>query len=289
MHLYYLKNKKLPTRKLISQKKKSDMKYLYEKNGNVYTPSEHALGPWGPTALHGGATAGLMGHALELASDRDDLQFARMTLDMFRPVPLSPLTVESRIVRDGKRIQIIETTVIAAGKEVAKGTGLKLKQTEIELPDGVTLASDTLTDPEQLETMSMVGSTNQSNLPPGLHYNLQMKRISGFTAKGEGQAWFYMPLEVVKDKPTTPFVHMCMISDFGNGTGQIYVKNSMGSINADISLHLHRIPTEKWIGFDSKTEMQLNGVGIILTKLYDTKGPIGHISQCVMPQMMQKK
>lgn len=257
---------------------------LFIQQGNTFTPTEKALGPWGPGMLHGGASAGLIGHALDEASGRDELQFARVSLDMFRPVPQVPLTVESRIVRDGKRVQIIDVSVFGNGKEVARGTGLKMCPKAIELPDGMSVSDETLPSPDSLATVSIMGTKKPEEIPPGLHFNLETKRVCGFAGQGEGKAWFRMPVPVVAHKPMSPFVHMCLISDFGNGTGQFYVKNSAGSINADITLYLHRIPESDWVGFSSKAHMQLNGIGVILTNLCDTKGPIGHISQAIMPQ-----
>lgn len=259
---------------------------LFIQDGNVFTPTDKSLGPWGAGLLHGGATAGLIGHALEEASGRNELQFSRVSLDMFRPVPNSPLTIESRVVRDGKRVQLIDVSIIGNDKEVARGTGLKMLPTEIELPDGLSVSTETLPDPEGIPTASMMGNIDADNFPPGLHFQLETKKISGFVAQGEGEAWFRMPIPVVDHKPMSSFVHMCLISDFGNGTGQIMVKNSAGSINTDIALYLHRIPESEWVGFSSKAHMQLNGIGVILTQLYDTQGPVGHISQAIMPQMM---
>ena len=259
---------------------------LFVQDGNVFTPTDKALGPWGAGLLHGGATAGLIGHALEEASSRNELQFSRVSLDMFRPVPNSPLTVESSIVRDGKRVQLIDISIIGNGKEVARGTGLKMLPVNIELPDGMTVSSETLPDPESIATTSLMGKIDTENFPPGLHFQLESKKVSGFVARGEGESWFRMPIPVVDHIPMSPFVHMCLISDFGNGTGQFMVKKSAGSINTDITLYLHRLPESEWVGFSSKAHMQLNGIGVILTQLCDTKGPVGHISQAIMPQMM---
>lgn len=259
---------------------------LFQRDGDVYMPSEKAAGPWGPSMLHGGSTAGLIAHSLEQASQRDELQFTRVTIDMFRPVPRAPLTVKSNIIRDGKRVQVIETTIIGGGKEVARGLGLKLQTTDVEVPEQAQPPENNLPDPEGIETMSLMGKNMPENLPPGLHFNVQVKRISGFGGGGEGEAWFSMPVPVVEGSETSSFVHMCTISDFGNGLGQLYVKNSAGSINADITLYLHRIPVDRWVGFRSKALMQDHGIGVITTQLYDVKGLIGSISQAIMPQSM---
>lgn len=256
---------------------------LFQKNGNIYTPTEKAAGPWGPTMLHGGSTGGLMGHAMEEASGRDDLNFSRLTIDMFRPVPMAPLTVESRVIRDGKRVQVLEATVFGNGKEVAKGTALKLVPQEVEVPDVAIPPANVLAGPDGIETMSLFGGQAE-NFPPGLHLNILLKRISGFGGTGEGESWFRMPVPVIEGIDNSPFVHIATLSDFGNGLGQLYVKNSAGSINADITLYLHRIPDGEWVGFKSKAVMQNLGIGVITTELYDPQGLVGSISQAIMPQ-----
>ncbi|PCJ20842.1 MAG: hypothetical protein COB04_04020 [Gammaproteobacteria bacterium] len=257
---------------------------LFQQDGNIYTPTEKAAGPWGPTMLHGGSTGGLMAHAMEQASNRDDLQFTRLTLDMFRPVPMAPLTVESRVIRDGKRVQVLEATVFGNGKEVAKGTALKLIPREVVVPEQAVPSANELQVPEELETMSLFGDQAANSFPPGLHLNLLVKRICGFGGTGEGEAWFRMPVPVVEGIENSPFVHISTLSDFGNGLGQLYVKNSTGSINADITLYLHRIPTQEWIGFKSKAVMESHGIGVITTHLFDNEGMVGSISQAIMPQ-----
>lgn len=259
---------------------------LFQQDGNIYNPTEKAAGPWGPTMLHGGSTGGLLGHAMEQASGRDDLHFTRLTVDMFRPVPMAPLTVESRVIRDGKRVQVLEATVIGNGKEVAKGTALKLVPQAVEVPEPAVPPANVLASPDDIESMSLFGSQAAENFPPGLHLNLLVKRICGFGGTGEGEAWFRMPVPVVEGVENSPFVHISTLSDFGNGLGQLYVKNSAGSINADITLYLHRIPEGDWVGFKSKAVMQDHGIGVITTQLYDLQGLVGSISQAIMPQSM---
>src|SRR6185437_7139019 len=64
---------------------------------------------------------------------------ARLTVDFLRPVPLRPLTVVRRIVREGKRIQVMEASLLADGLEVARCSALRLRLVDlgdIPLPQG---------------------------------------------------------------------------------------------------------------------------------------------------------
>jgi acyl-coenzyme A thioesterase PaaI-like protein len=52
---------------------------------------------------------------------------ARLTVDLFRPVPSEPLAVEARVLRPGKRLQMAEATLLAAGVEVARAAAQLLR------------------------------------------------------------------------------------------------------------------------------------------------------------------
>ena len=44
-----------------------------------------------------------------------ELPFARLSFDFLRPVPLAPLTLTTRIVRPGRRVQELEAQLHATG------------------------------------------------------------------------------------------------------------------------------------------------------------------------------
>ncbi len=72
------------------------------------------------------------------------------------------------------------------------------------------------------------------------------------------------------------------LSDFGNGVGQLQVNDDTGSINADISLYLHRAPQGEWLGLDARARMQPNGNGLVETTLHDERGPVGRVLQATL-------
>jgi hypothetical protein len=69
-------------------------------DGKSYVPTRLARGPWGPS-ISGNYVGGLLGRAA-------DLQPARLTMDLLRPVALKPLQMHSSVVRDGRRLRLVD-------------------------------------------------------------------------------------------------------------------------------------------------------------------------------------
>ncbi|MCP4519996.1 MAG: thioesterase family protein, partial [Delftia sp.] len=76
-------------------------------------------GPWSAEHQHGGAVSALMARALEAVPTPVQMRLARISLDMFRGVPLEDLRVETRIIRAGLRIQAIEARLLHGDHPVA--------------------------------------------------------------------------------------------------------------------------------------------------------------------------
>jgi len=68
---------------------------LFQRDGDLYLPTPASGSPWGPEQLHGGPVVGLMAHAVEQASDNNDLHLsthgrsaagsAQVTVNRHRP------------------------------------------------------------------------------------------------------------------------------------------------------------------------------------------------------------
>ncbi len=83
----------------------SDGLFIPSADGLLYTPTEHARGPWDPRALHGGAAAALIARAFERTTPGEELPIARLEFEFLRPIPFAELTVSTEIVRPGRRVQ----------------------------------------------------------------------------------------------------------------------------------------------------------------------------------------
>src|SRR5690606_26021197 len=93
---------------------------LFAPEDGCYRPSELARGPWSPEALHGGPVAALLAHLADGAEAPGPMHPTRLTIELLRPVPLAPLRPAVRIVRPGRKVQLVESSLFAGDVEVAR-------------------------------------------------------------------------------------------------------------------------------------------------------------------------
>ncbi|HSG87802.1 MAG TPA: thioesterase family protein [Pseudomonadales bacterium] len=260
---------------------------LFTRDGAAWLPTSAARGPWGE-ALHGGAPAALICHALEEAAG-GRFPLARLTLDLFRPVPSAPLEVEVRTLRSGRRLLVQEATLSAAGVELVRATSVH--GDEVPLPASLQPPPCPLPSPDGLEEVSLAGRIRaRGGEDPagqdGLHLRLRLHVIEGLDGSGVGAAWVHLPLDLAPGVPLTPVTHLAACSDFANGLGQRRLQledgHTVGFINSDISLHLLRAPSAKRVGMASRNETHAGGRGLISAECWEADGLVARVTQTVL-------
>ena len=77
--------------------------------------------------MGGQIVGGLLGWALDRQGD-NELQPARLTVDLLRPVPIEPVTIETSIQREGRRIRLVDAAMLQQGRVVARASALFLRR-----------------------------------------------------------------------------------------------------------------------------------------------------------------
>ena len=115
--------------------------YTIDENGWIMG-NDPARGPWTADGCHGGPAAAIFARAVEMAVP--DKQLTRLTIDLFRPVPMSGFRIETNIGRDGRMVTTITATLInREGKPCASATGLLLRIEDLgEVPNTTILPPD---------------------------------------------------------------------------------------------------------------------------------------------------
>jgi len=264
------------------------LKSLFVEKNGCYMPTEHAASPWGPVTIHGGASAGLMTSLIEEQFPSDSMQLARLTVDLFRPVPMAVLEPRSRIIRDGKRIKVLEVSLFNDGKEICRSNALIVEKQDVVLPTHAQLPElppKKISDAFAQDEVIGINAINKAagiEYPPGLHTLIPLKPIFLNLGVGRGCSWVRLPLSVREDVKNSPLVSVATLSDFSNGFAQLYLSPEQGFINADITLNLHRMPVDEWIAIDAHARAQPNGISMVEAVLYDQYGMIGRVSQSNM-------
>jgi hypothetical protein len=92
---------------------------VFHLDGSAYVATSLARGPWDPRACHGGAPAALVAAAVDATPSLEPMQGVRLTYDLVRPVPVGvPLHLDTEVVREGRRIQVVDVRLATAAEDV---------------------------------------------------------------------------------------------------------------------------------------------------------------------------
>ena len=259
---------------------------VYRPEEGRFVPTKKAGSPWGDDVQHGGPPAGLLARAIERFAGAPDMHVSRLTIDLFRPVPMAPVEVTARTVRAGRRIHVVEATLCADGVDVCRASGLLLRTTtEGGIRAGGAMASPP--GPDGIDT-SALGAGLRSPGPrrEGFHTAVEFRRPPRTEETGPVVAWIRMPMPLVDGETVTPLVRIAATADFVNAIGSSGSSAGMGFINVDSTVYLHRPPAGEWIGMQVERSLEPDGVGVAAALLFDQHGLVGRATQAVLANRM---
>lgn len=224
--------------------------------------------------MHGRLLAGLLAHTVEREYGNAEFHFTRMTIDLFRQPPLAPMSIETRVARDGNRIKVAEGSITSEGVEVARGNIIMLKKAEQPEGNVWTPPNWDVPPPDAVEAPQGFGG------PRGIGM-WEQRSISraGFNAVEQKRTWIREAHALVAGEPLTPFVRAAVAADYTNPFANSGDRG-LNFVNADITLYLHRLPETDWIGFEVASHQSEDGVAVGECTLYDVRGPIGKSLVC---------
>lgn len=251
---------------------------LFLPDGDRYIPTELTRGGWSDDAQHGGPPGGLLGRAVEQHASDQQMEVVRLTVDLIRPVPLTPLTVRSRLARNGNRVQLVEAALEADGVEVALARGLRIRRTKVPLPDVPEPSWVARPGPDSGEAPDLTawgGGTTRFHLD-----SVEIRSIGAtFERAGQGLAWIRLVPNLVAGEAVSPFVRLATLADMGNAVGRVLDHRRYTYVNPDITLAVHTPAEPEWIGFEGASYPRESGMGVADTLVFDEAGPIGRIIQ----------
>jgi hypothetical protein len=208
---------------------------LFARDGATLTPRRVAKGGWGEM-VSGHAVGGLLGWAVEREVDDADMQPARLTVDLPRPTALEPIDVRSRVLRDGKRLKLVEASLEQQGVEVARASALFLRR--CEQPPG-DVWTETVTMPpvpseDEIAAASLFVRT--------YGWGVDVQRPDPmWTRTGTKYTWLNLSQPVVDGAPLTPFTRAAMAGDITASLAN-WGTSGLQYINADYTITLSRLP-----------------------------------------------
>lgn len=241
--------------------------------------TDYAAGPWHPALQHGGAPSALAVWAAERVATPVSMRVARVTVELLRPVPVAALHIATEVIRQGRKIQLVQVRLLHDGTEVTRALVLRVRTADTPLPDGAALpALDTA--PEDVapdrDTFGAEGARN-------FGANFEVRRLrGGFGELGPGRVWFRQHRALVAGEPLSPAMRAMAVADFSNGIAPVLPFADWTFLNADLTVTLAREPQGEWIFSDAETWAAQDGIGVAATRLADRHGYFGRAMQTLL-------
>ena len=256
------------------------MTSLFARKGGRVTPSPFTRGPWDPGLLHGGPVGALFATVLEEAMDPAYAP-VRLTVDLMKPVPMQEMGVDARVVRTGRRLQLLEAELRFDGTIVSRATLLALRP--------VALAGEGFNPAVVAPADSPDDAVDHWGLDPSsetfIGGGMDFRFVLNEGQLGGGVAWFRLRRDVFDDGVApSGLARAAAASDVG---GAVSARRGAGFpdvsfINADISVHLARVPDGEWIRLTSSSTWEPSGIGAVASELSDATGPFGRANQALV-------
>ncbi len=248
---------------------------IFEPAGEgVYIATEAALSPWTDQALHGGPPTMLMAREIERFPSDQAMFVARLSVELLRPVGRLPLSVRCRLVRPGRKVQLVEASLWSEGSEVARATGLRIRSAAMEVPEEHEPPPHG--PPELLA--EWFGSWSRG---PAYH----LLGVEGRApedpdrSRGPGWAWFRLKLPLVPGEEPSGLLRICAAADFPNGISYVVDPRKISFVNPDLTIHVQKLPVDEWVMVDARTWLEPRGTGLAEGILYDRHRRIGRSEQ----------
>jgi hypothetical protein len=252
---------------------------FYERDGDRFVATELTRGPWDPGAQHAGPPAALLGHALEGLPDAERFQIGRISFDILRAVPIGPVQVAARVLRPGRRVQLIEAELGDGTETLMRATAWRIRTEPVEIPEEATAAPPPPPPPERGSEVSFF-PTGQEH---GYHSAMEVRFISGgFIEPGPAVVWLRMRQPLIAGEETSPLQRLLVVADVGNGVSASLDYRRYLFINVDLTVHLERMPAGEWVCVDAVTLPAPSGLGTAESVLSDGEGRVGRALQTLL-------
>jgi hypothetical protein len=251
--------------------------FFTDLGGGRFLANEATTGPWDARYQHGGPPSALLGRAIEQTQPRPDAMVARVTVEILGAVPVGELTVHAEVVRPGRSVELLEASMSAGDRVVARARAWRVTRTH-----GMQV------DPRVPAPAPVPEAAGDGTVPgwvDGYLQAIEWRWVRGHLSEpGPAVAWGRMRHPLVDDEQPSPLTRVLVLADSGNGVSSELTIDRWLFINPELTVHLHREAEGEWVCLDAVTTISDGGVGLATSVLSDGRGPIGHGAQTLLVQ-----
>lgn len=247
-------------------------------DSGAYRATDLTRGPWHPDHQHAGPPIALVAREVERAAAALGLtHLARLTANLFRPIPIDEVTVDLRNDYAGRNAAHFSASLNAGGKEVARFTALAQREAELAIPPR--LPGHPLPAAPRAVQESRVARFPFDRTRIGYQDLVESRVAEGEFFRGPSAVWFRMRYPLVPGEEPSAVQRVAVAADSGNGISAVLDFRRYVFVNSDLTINLLRRPQGEWICIDARTLVGPAGGGIAEARIFDALGLAGRSTQ----------
>src|ERR1700681_1937190 len=90
--------------------------YYERLDAQTYNATRATESPWDEPLPHGSPPTALLARAMLHAHPREEMRLARITSEFLGPIPRGEMRVSTRVLRPGRRIELLECVLASRGR-----------------------------------------------------------------------------------------------------------------------------------------------------------------------------
>jgi acyl-Coa thioesterase superfamily protein/acyl-CoA thioesterase superfamily protein len=241
---------------------------FYERlDADTFAATTATMSPWDERLQHGGPPTALLARAVTEAHPRDDVRIARVASEFLGPIPIATLRVRVRMLRPGRRIELIEATMESGGRDIVSTRFWRIAtQPAGSVPPGVTAADPVPAIPAEQPSPAWLKRF-------GYGLAVEWRSVRGGTGEpGPAAVWMRPRVPLIAGEPRRTIDAALIVADAANGiSGELPMREWM-FVPPSLSVALERYPRDEWILLDARTTLTDDGLGVTSSRLADTTG-----------------
>lgn len=241
-----------------------------------YRATEATVSPWDPEAQHGGPPSALLAAEIEREAASSTLRIARFSVDFLGPIPRAEVAVEARVLRPGRRVQLVEATMTAGDRldrQVAVARAWRYGYGSASTPSSEHPAPPPLPEPRPVRFFPGADNGRYAE-------SVDWRFVAGgYVELGPSRVWARPRVPLVEGRDTTPFEQLLIVADSANGLSLELPAAEWISIPTGLTVTVARHPATGWAFLDTRTTLAGDGIGLTVGEVADESGFLGTLAQ----------
>ncbi len=184
---------------------------------------------------------------------------------------MQPCHLRATVVREGRRLCLVDAVLEQGGVPVARASGLFLQPSEPA--PGEVWEPDTVFDPPPADLAPV---SDQPRVPLFTSDGVGWSNSFAEHQNGQRKMTWQTGMPVIPEEQPSPFVAAASIADAASMVTN-WGSNGVEQINTDITMTLARMPASLEIGLAAVDRVSSDGIAVGTAAVFDRQGRLGAV------------